>query len=132
MKQYLIRSQTPTYIQYAYPDVPLGFSQRTTNSIAGLLHFDERADFEQNALSLWLFVFVVSSIDNRARMSRKLLITVAVMKIRSNYNPDVLNLLDPVQALSTSGAIRVSVAMNSVFFFRARKSVDLYWSMSPE
>lgn len=44
-------------------------------------------------------VVVVSSIDNRAlresHTSCEPLVIPAVMRIHSNYNPDVLNLLDP-------------------------------------
>lgn len=39
-------------VRFAYPDIPVGFSQRTTNSVVSLLHFGEQTDFKQNALLL--------------------------------------------------------------------------------
>lgn len=118
MKQYLIRSQTPILylVRFLLRRPSLEFSQRTPNSrrVSLLRFIERRTNFEQNALSLQLSVFVrVSSIEPQ-NFSLKF-----VMKIHGNYNPDVFNLLDLfVQALSMSDTISVS---DEFFSFHSQK-----------
>lgn len=127
MKPYLILLSARgyrSYISHAAPSLAfflVKFFQRTTNSAAKFIEFRWTVlrSFGQNALSLQLSVLVMSSIDNRACARREGLVIPAVMRTRSNYNPDILNLPDSESdhAFIALGAQSASVCIAKNPFF---------------
>lgn len=113
MKSHLIplsapRNSTSSYLARLLHLVRLSRLRRASSSflhLAARLLSNKTSQYRRNLPPL-------SRLSRRSinRASSELLVIFAVMRIHSNYNPDVLNLLDPVRALSTSGAISVRAA----------------------